>query len=493
MGKFAMNLRDSKFDDHWRHVFLRTYPTRFTAATLTNLKVPADSTVNFSAGINAIVGGNGVGKSTVVAAITELLAADPNSIESGYRSKLQGSTISGTAFCTGTEVHLGVQDDGSGGRIANGGKFEGHFRWLDPSDLANRSIHQIHADQNFDDLLEPLTPLQLSSEELKIASYLVGKEYDDIGIFEISEYGGYEVFPYFQVSSCGASYGSEGMGRGELSLLLTYWTLRDIPSNAILILEEPETHVSPSSQDSLMNIVAKFSDERAIWVIVTTHSPTIARRIPREHLKLLIRGLGAALCAPNANKLDVALLLGGGAAYQGVILVEDQKARQFTLALLEKLEPEMLRQFEIIVAGSDSNITNLLRSMPTTRSWLTFIGIYDGDLRSSLIVQEHKWPHGFLPGDVAPEILLKSLADTTQTLADDIARELGTSVEQANLALNHAAGADHHEYFGKFAAALNLEVSIVIRGFVRIWLTQESNEEAARGFIEVVRKAVRGD
>src|SRR5580700_4081419 len=99
MGKVAMSLRHSKFDDHWRHVFLRTYPTRFTAVSVGNLKVLADSTINFSAGINAIVGGNGVGKSTVVAAITQLLAGDPNSIESGYRSKLQGSTITGTAFC----------------------------------------------------------------------------------------------------------------------------------------------------------------------------------------------------------------------------------------------------------------------------------------------------------------------------------------------------------------------------------------------------------
>jgi hypothetical protein len=176
-----------------------------------------------------------------------------------------------------------------------------------------------------------------------------------------------------------------------------------------------------------------------------------------------------------------------------VIVVEDQSAKQFTLALLEKLEPEMLRQFEIVVAGSDSNITILLKSMPPTRSWLTFVGIYDGDVRGSVQLQDQNWPHGFLPGNVAPELLLKSLVDSNRTLPEDIAKELGTSVEQANMALNHAAGADHHEYLGQFAAALNLDVSIVLRGFVRIWLAQESNEEAARELIELVRTAVRGE
>lgn len=488
-----MSLRLVKFDDHWRHVFLRTFPTRFTEIRLNNLSCLADSTITFSGGVNAIVGGNGVGKSTLAAAIAQLLAGDPNSVETRYRSRLRGSTLEGIAFSGDEEVNLKVEDQNPETRVSTGEKFTGHYHSLDPSDLASRCLHQIHADQNFDDLLEPLTPLKLTPEELKVASYLVGKEYDEIGIYEISDYVGDEVFPYFEASAGGVSYGSEGMGRGELSLLLSYWTLRDIPSNSILILEEPETHVSPRSQDCLMNIVAKFSDERAIWVIITTHSPTVVRRIPKQHLKLFVRAQGPASCMPNASKFEAALVLGGGVAYRGIVLVEDKSAQQFTLAVLEKLEPEMLRQLEIGIAGSASNLSNLLSSIPLTKSWLKIVGLYDGDLRASINGEGHRWPHGFLPGDLAPELLLISIIELAANLSDDLALELGKTADQVTMALGHSAGSDHHDYFGQFASALNLDIPFVVRGFVRIWLNQPGNEDAARQFIELIRGSIGVD
>jgi predicted ATPase len=422
-----VSLREAKFRDHWRRVFLRNFPTRFTSLTVTNLYCLADSTMTFSGGINAIVGGNGVGKSTLVAAIAQLLASDPNSTEEGYSARLSGSTIQGTAFNDGTELHLTVNGSGFEQRVLVGDQFNGEFRWLDPSTLASRCLHQIHTDQNFDDLLEPLAPLQLGAEDLKVATYLVGKSYSRILIYEISDYGGFDRFPYFRAASAGITYGSEGMGRGELSLLLAYWTLHDMPKNSILILEEPETHVSPKSQDSLMNIVAKFSDEMGMWVIVTTHSPTVIRRIPREHINLLARGTEPTSLISRATKLDIALLLGGGVAYRGVILVEDEFAKDFVLALFEKLDAEMVRQPEVIAAGSVTNITQLLRTMPRTRSWLTIIGLYDGDQRDEIDNQGLKWPFGFLPGDVSPEHLLMRAIENMPNIAALLGGRIGAA------------------------------------------------------------------
>jgi energy-coupling factor transporter ATP-binding protein EcfA2 len=491
MGKFLMSLRQAKFDDHWRRVYSKTYPTRFTSVSVEHLYCLADGTIDFAGGINAIVGGNGVGKSTLVASIAQLLASDPNAVEVEYTQRLGGSTIRGTAFSGGTELHLSVQDSDAVRRTRTGDEFNGEHRWLEPSVLANRCLAQIHADQNFDDLLESVTPFQLGLEELQIASFLVGKNYAAIDIYEISDYGTLDPFPYFHVSSAGASYGSEGMGRGELSLLLTYWMLRSMPPKSVLILEEPETHVSPRSQDALMNVVAKFSAEMAIWVIVTTHSPAIIRRIPRAHLKLLVRGEGPATCTANATKLDIGLLLGGGVAFNGVILVEDAGAKRFVHSLIEKLDPEMLRQFEITVAESSSHITGVLKSMPSTSSWLTLFGAYDGDMRAQITGAGLKRPFGFLPGDVAPEELLIALANTMVNFAQLLAAELGETAERITMALNHVAGIDHHDFFGQLAAFLNLEVSATQRGFVRIWLQDESNRIAAEAFIEAIRKAAR--
>src|SRR5579872_1963196 len=269
-----MNLRQARFDDHWRHVFARNYPTRFTQISFTGLSCIRNSTIDFGAGITAIIGSNGVGKSTLAAAISELLS-NGSEVAAGHRDRLAGSTTDGTVFEGDVRKTLSMRDGEGGERLSVGEAFGGEFRWLDPSGLANSCVNQIHRDQDFDDLLEPITPLQLPSEELDLVSYAVGRKYTSFEIYEISDYGGLPLFPYFHVSSDGIDYGSEAMGRGELALLLTYWTLRDLPANSILVIEEPETHVSPRSQDCLMNILAKFSDEMRIWAIIATHSPTI--------------------------------------------------------------------------------------------------------------------------------------------------------------------------------------------------------------------------
>jgi len=479
-----MNLRRAKFEDHWRHVFRRRYPTRLTSLSFTKLYCLSDADVEFSSGINVIVGGNGVGKSTVSIAIAELLAEEPDVIGHEYGPRLQGSEIRGTAFVEDAEIHPVVKDSPEG-RVSSGDKFTGECRRLDPSDLATTCVHKIQADHNFDDLLESVSPIELPDDDLRIASYLVGKKYDAIRIFEIDDYGGLETFPYFDVSVDGLDYGSEGMGRGELALLLLYWTLRDMSAKSILVLEEPETHVSPFSQDCLMNILAKVSDERSIWTIITTHSPTIIRNIPREHIKLLVREPGHASKFHKASKLDIAILLGGGVAYRGAMLVEDKGAQQFVEALLEQLDPDLLRQFEVVAAGSESSITAILKAMPRSRNGLSLYGAYDGDMRGALAGADLGWPYGFLPGDAAPEEILCSLE--SENLSVELGTELGRPALEMTMALGHAEGADHHDYFGQFASATNLEKAVVVRGFAKVWLSRPENQEAAKEFLKAFK------
>ena len=491
MGRAPVSLRRAKIDDHWRHAFSRTYKTRFTEISFRNLSCLANNKITFSGGLNAIVGPNGVGMSTIASAIVQLLSADPNTVEEAFRSRLAGSSLDGIAHCNGAQLDLSVRDGDTARRVLNGAKFTGDFTWLDPSTVASRYVDQFHRDTNFKDLLEQVSPLKLNPDDLRTASYLVGKKYDDIAICEISDYAGLERFPYFSASSAGVSYNSEWMGRGELSLLLTYWTILDMPKDSILILEEPETHVSPGSQDSLMNVIAKFCDEKGIWVILITHSPAIVRRIPKEHIKLLVRDAGPVTPVLAATKLDIALLLGGGVAYSGIILVEDEGAKQFLLAILEKLDSELLRQFEIVPAGSASIITALLKGMPQTRSWLTLIGAYDGGMQGDVEGAEFKWPFTFLPGGTDPEELLTNMIETTPNINEMLASELHTNVEQVQVALNHVAGNDYHDYLGNLATSLNIDVMVVRREGTRIWLRRAENLSAAKACVEAIRNAAK--
>jgi hypothetical protein len=407
-----------------------------------------------------------------------------------YKPRLRGSTITGVAFSSGAQLQLAVYDDQADGRVRAGAAFDGEFRWLEASVVAGRCIDVVLSDANFGDLLEPLTPLDLDAEGLKVASYLVGKHYSEIRVFEIADHPKLDRFPYFRVSANGVSYGSEGMGRGELALLLTYWTLRDLPKNSILILEEPETHVSPRSQSALMNIVAKYCDEMRIWVIVTTHSPTILRRVARENIVLLARDHGSAAVVTDATKLDIAMLLGGGVAFKCVLLVEDEAAKVFALALLQLLDPDLVRQCEIACAGSTSEITAVMKAMPRTRDWLTLVGLYDGDQRDEIDGKDFKWPFCFLPGDVSPDELLIQMAASGGDSVALLAAELHKSADLLTMALGHVSGVDPHDYFREFSNAANVDVVTARRAFSALWLRDTDSREAAFELVRCLRHAI---
>jgi predicted ATPase len=484
-----MNLRQSRIDDHWRRTFARTYETRFKEISFSALACLANATIPFQAGMSAIVGANGVGKSTLAGAIAELLA-NCSKVDLGHPDRLRGSTVTGSALVENVERTLAAKDDEAGGRVVAGEKFEGVFEWLDPSNLAIRCSHQINADQNFGDLLEPLTPLNLDQDDLEIASYLVGKQYDEILIYEIADYKDFEAFPYFQVSSCATRYGSESMGRGELSLLLMFWALRVLPKNSILLLEEPETHVSPRSQECLMNIVAKLCDDRGVSIIITTNSPSIIQRIPKENIVLLARDRGSAEIVKGPSATQVASILGGGAAFRGAMLVEDQAAKDFAHTIFEELHPDLLSRFDFAPAGSKDTISKLLEGMPKTGTWLTLVGVYDGDLRDEIDTADFNWPAVFLPGGDDPDKLLKSIIASTPNISDLLATELRKDAADVVVAINRIAGTDYHDIVSELSNSLNLPHAIIRRSLARIWLQRGDNREKAKVFMEELRMAI---
>jgi predicted ATPase len=490
MGKAVMSMRDARVQDHWRRLIERTYPTRLESITFEQLPFLANDTLQFSPGITVLVGGNGVGKSTLITAIAEILSNGSLDSEIERMDMLVSSKTQATAFVQNRQCTMGLSVDALEGRGLVGERFEGEFRWLDPSTSSQTYVRRIRKDTNFQEVIEPVTPDLLTDKELDTISYLVGKKYTECAIYEIDDYDGLETFPYFKVKSSGVSYGSESMGRGELSLLLCYWVLRDLPKCSILILDEPETHVSPRSQDHLMNILAKFCDEGAISVIAATHSPSIIRRVPPGHIRLIVREAETATIVHAPSSAQIGMVLSGGVAYKGMLLVEDHGAKVLLLSLLEELAPEFQPQFEIVISGSEDAISKLIKFLPMTKDWLTVVGVYDGDMRNRAVQEPYVWPHVFLPGDRAPEILLRELLAGDQTVQTELATRLNKTAEDVRVAMNVVLGLDHHEWIVEFAKTVGRDVSFVEQTLVAIWISHFKAE--AMEFIQGFRAAVNG-
>src|SRR5258708_3329592 len=157
----------------------------------------------------------------------------------------------------------------------------------------------------------------------------------------------------------------------------------------------------------------------------------------------------------------------------------------------ENVDRDLMRQFEIVQAGSESNITKALLAMPRPQQWLTLIGGYDGDMKAALAqAPATPWPRVFLPSEMGPEDLFKLVIESHPDIVATLATELHKSIEAVVLALDSVAGADSHPYLAGISAALTLERDPVLRAGAPIWLSQDANSELAKEFLNQLRNAI---
>lgn len=239
-----------------------------------------------------------------------------------------------------------------------------------------------------------------------------------------------------------------------------------------------------------MNVIAKLCDEMGVSVIITTNSPSVIRRIPSENVILLVRDRGPSEVVRPPTTAQLATILGGGAAFRGAVLVEDQAAKDFVSAIFEEIMAEVLSRFEFTATGSREQISNVLAGMPRTGSWLTLVGAYDGDQRGQIVTTSLHWPIIFLPGAEDPDKLLKGVLDSTERICELLSEELRKPAADVMIALNRIAGTDYHDCVSELANSLNLSCGMVRRGLVRIWLQRAENRRAAQDFKDEFRAAV---
>jgi predicted ATPase len=477
-----MNVRRAKFEDHWRKVFNRTYRARCERVMFNNLRGIRDGEIELANGITAVVGGNGVGKSTLALAVAECLAGeDASEDRDDGHSRLQDCSLRADLRVDGESrtIHVPRKDGAQPSGI--------NFRWLDASRVAVMSQRQVRKDPNFGEILEGLGSRVLGASELAAASYVVGKEYSKCEVYEVRDYGPFEVWPYFRVVVSDVAYSSESMGRGELALLISLWALDVAEKDTTFVVEEPENHVAARSQSALMDMFAWACATRGHSFLITTHSPAILQKLPRSHLRLLVNdGVGSQiLSAPFAHQ--VATVLGGGVAFKFALLVEDECAEAFVSALLDRFEPDLLRQCVLYRMNGEAQIAAALKVMPEIRVWSMLVGCFDGDQREKVDSKDFRNPHLFLPGTVAPDSALR--ASVSIEAHARLGHALQLSNSQVAIALAGVAGMDTHDWITGVARACGRTIAEMVRALTQEWLG--TNEAAAVAFTTELKSIFR--
>jgi predicted ATPase len=471
-------MREAKANDYWRGVYKKKYDVSVLRVAFRGIAGIADGEVVFSGGISAICGGNGAGKTTLLEAILKGIDASAGRVLGSARGRFGVSEIDVFANKEGGDLERTINFN----EVVPGEPLL-EITFLDPAAETTRLMQRLHSTSNFDEILEALSPRELTAEELEHVSYLVGKTYTKCSVYEIEEFADEPTFPYFQVTEGEVTYGSEDMGLGEMALHLINWTLERTGPNSVLLIEEPETHLSPRSQDALMNTLARASLRRGIWIIVTTHAPAIVRRIPLEHISLIIRTGGGTRILRNPTRLQLNTVLGIPSRFEGVVLVEDRAAREFMRAVLDRIAPDLGRLYQLIDVGDNSKVIAALEHFPQSAKWMSVVGLLDGDQRGKKFA-ETQWPHDFLPGDAGPEQLLRMSADPERLSA-----LLHRDSDEVALALAELGGRDDHDWLEELPENIGHSYEAVVGALTTCWLESDGARELADQLAKFIRES----
>jgi predicted ATPase len=81
-------------------------------------------------------------------------------------------------------------------------------------------------------------------------------------VYEV-EVGEGRVAPFFEVALGNDRYDSRTMGAGELAILFLWWSIDRASEDTLILIEEPETYLSPGSQQSFCAYLIASAVEKA--------------------------------------------------------------------------------------------------------------------------------------------------------------------------------------------------------------------------------------
>jgi predicted ATPase len=188
-------------------------------------------------------------------------------------------------------------------------------------------------------------PRHLTEVELNFISFILGKKYISGVFLEHSFFRneGYSVI--FKTSH--AEYSEAFAGSGEVAVVRLVMLILDSSEYSLILLDEPEVSLHPGAQMRLKLFLLDRIKENKHQVVITSHSPSIVKGLPKEAIKAFYQNPsnGRFIIKENVTPEEAFYHIEYPINDVKNITVEDILAKEIITAVLDKLGPSIKNLF----------------------------------------------------------------------------------------------------------------------------------------------------
>jgi predicted ATPase len=420
--------------------------------------------VEFQFPVVALVGENGVGKSTILQAIA-----------ASYQKESGSQHFAGDFFpdtpwekVTKAEIRACVKEGPASTSVTISlRKLTERWRGYDERKKRNveyidlRRIQPISARTGYArmakreiketgfEAFHPLTVERLSN--------IMGRSYD-LAKLSKTDIDETRTVPVLSVNGRWYSGFHGGAGETEMAELLQ----RSIQKYSVLLIDEVETSLHPRTQRRLIRDLATLCRSLELQCIVTTHSPYVLDELPPEGRIYLMESDGQRKIIVGVSPAFAMTKMDDEAYPEADIYTEDERAGILVNEIVARSnQPDLILRYQPVPYGT-ANVGRALGMMASERRFpRPSIVILDGDqdVSSGCVV---------LPGGDAPErVIFEGLSANG---FDGLALRLSRSPSDVSEACNNAVlVADHHEWVRFAADRLAVPGSVLWQGMCAEW------------------------
>lgn len=477
----ALSREIRRLENNWNAAH---FPKHLEYLELTNIRGWTGQRIEFRFPIVAVVGENGMGKSSIIQAAAAIYKP-PQGIQGYFASTFFPDTP--WEDLVGIEIRASIKE-GANSRLVsirkpttrwrgNEGRRERIVKFLDL-----KRILPIYSKSGYSRLAKRRYT-EGNAELFNVAnlgrlSSIVGKTYT------LAKQATTNIDPNRKVpvlQTDGSEYSGFHQGAGETTIMELL--SMDFPNNSLVLIDEIETSLHPRAQRRLVRDLAEISRLRQVQFIITTHSPFVLEELPSLARIQIINDLNAKRIVHGVSS-EFALSRMDEENYPEVdVYVEDVSAKILIEEIIAFANLQLLSRIQVIPFGA-ANVGRALGMMNHQRRFpKPTVVLLDGD-------QDPSDGCLILPGNDAPErVIFESLNRIGfPDIAHSINRSHADLVNHCQLAMGLP---DHHDWNRAVADRIICGSNDFWRAACRSWTKNVFQPTAADPLVTAIQDLIQ--